>query len=64
MCRGSGDPAKGEFLANMSHEIRTPMTAILGYADLLSHHLTDPDNLECVRIIRRNGYFCGCWETF
>ncbi|MGQ7843320.1 CheR family methyltransferase [Granulosicoccus sp. 3-233] len=48
---------KSEFLANMSHEIRTPMTAILGYADLLESHLRDPDNLQSVRTIRRNGRF-------
>ncbi len=49
--------SRGEFLANMSHEIRTPMTAILGYADMLSGHLRDPDNLQCVETIRRNGRF-------
>ncbi len=49
--------AKSDFLANMSHEIRTPMTAILGYADILSRHLSDPDNLNCVRTIRRNGLY-------
>ncbi len=48
---------KSEFLANMSHEIRTPMTAILGYADLLESHLDDPDNLQSVRTIKRNGRF-------
>jgi two-component system CheB/CheR fusion protein len=46
---------KSDFLANMSHEIRTPMTAIMGYAELLGRHVTDPDNLACVDAIRRNG---------
>ncbi|HUG89992.1 MAG TPA: PAS domain S-box protein [Planctomycetaceae bacterium] len=47
--------SKSEFLANMSHEIRTPMTAILGYADVLAEHVRDPDDLECVETIKRNG---------
>lgn len=47
--------AKSEFLANMSHEIRTPMAAILGYADVLLGHLKDPDNRNCVLIMKRNG---------
>ena len=53
----AANQAKSEFLANMSHEIRTPMTAILGYADILSRHLRDPDNVQCVETIRRNGRF-------
>ncbi|QDV27444.1 Autoinducer 2 sensor kinase/phosphatase LuxQ [Aureliella helgolandensis] len=47
--------SKSEFLANMSHEIRTPMAAILGYADVLLGHLADPDNRNCVLVIKRNG---------
>ncbi|EMI57557.1 ATP-binding protein [Rhodopirellula sallentina] len=47
--------SKSEFLANMSHEIRTPMAAILGYADVLLGHLQDPDNRNCVLIMKRNG---------
>jgi two-component system CheB/CheR fusion protein len=49
--------SRGEFLANMSHEIRTPMAAILGHADILRDHLQDPDNLQVVDTIRRNGNF-------
>ncbi len=49
--------AKSEFIANMSHEIRTPMTAVLGYADLLSQSETDPEKLEYLRTIERNGKF-------
>ena len=48
---------KSEFLANMSHEIRTPMSAIMGYADILSRHIKDSDNMNCVNIIRENGKF-------
>ena len=51
----AANQSKSEFLANMSHEIRTPMAAILGYADVLLGHLKDPDNRNCVLIIKRNG---------
>lgn len=53
----TANSSRGEFLANMSHEIRTPMTAILGHADILLEHIQDPDNLQCVDTIRRNGKF-------
>ncbi len=49
--------AKSDFLANMSHEIRTPMTAILGYADILLGSLRNPDDLEAVQTIKRNGVY-------
>ncbi len=49
--------SRGEFLANMSHEIRTPMAAILGHADILKDHLKNPDNVQLVEIIRRNGNY-------
>ena len=47
--------AKSSFLANMSHEIRTPMTAILGYADILREKAANPELLDAVSIIQRNG---------
>lgn len=44
--------AKSEFLANMSHEIRTPMNAVIGYADLLSSSVTDPQQRNYLDAIR------------
>jgi PAS domain S-box-containing protein len=53
----AANQSKSEFLANMSHEIRTPMTAILGYTDLIAEKLQDPEAMEYVSTIRRNGGF-------
>src|SRR5690606_37718700 len=53
----AADRAKSDFLANMSHEIRTPMSAILGYAEILSGQLKDPDNLQSLDTIRSNGLY-------
>ncbi|WP_166262285.1 transporter substrate-binding domain-containing protein [Marinobacter salicampi] len=48
----SANRAKSEFLANMSHEIRTPMNAVIGYSDLLSSRVTDPQHREYLDAIR------------
>lgn len=46
---------KSEFLANMSHEIRTPMNAVIGFADLLSVKLSDPQLSSYVDSIKSSG---------
>ncbi len=46
---------KSTFLANMSHEIRTPLTAILGFSDILSDEISDPQQQEFVDLISRSG---------
>jgi PAS domain S-box-containing protein len=51
----SANQAKSDFLANMSHEIRTPMAAILGYVDILLRQVREPDDIDCLKIIQRNG---------
>jgi PAS domain S-box-containing protein len=50
-----GNRAKNVFLAKMSHEMRTPLAAMLGYLDVLTTHLRDPDDLACADLVRRNG---------
>lgn len=53
----TANQTKSEFLANMSHEIRTPMSAIIGYLDILSRNITEPDDLKSISVIRRNSHF-------
>ena len=51
------DRSKSEFLANMSHETRTPMTAILGFTDILLSNLDEPENVDAVLTVQKNGQF-------
>ncbi|MCP4147876.1 MAG: response regulator [bacterium] len=47
--------AKSEFLANMSHEIRTPMNALLGFSEILSHKIQDPQLKDYLSAIGSSG---------
>ena len=42
----SADSAKSTFLTNMSHDIRTPMNAIIGFTNIASAHLDDPEKVK------------------
>ena len=46
---------KSNFLANMSHELRTPMIGILGYANILSSELKEPEQIEMTDAILKSG---------
>ncbi len=51
----SANLAKSEFIANMSHEIRTPLNAILGFGELLSSAVADPQQRSYLESIRTAG---------
>ena len=52
----AANQAKSEFLSSMSHELRTPLNGVIGAAQLLQDHATDPERrAELLGIIRSSG---------
>lgn len=46
---------KSNFLANMSHELRTPLNGILGFAEILSMDLENPEQAIMASAIQESG---------
>jgi PAS domain S-box-containing protein len=46
---------KSSFLANMSHELRTPMVGILGFSEILSNEIKNPELQEYASLIHHGG---------
>ena len=38
--------AKTEFISQIAHDIRTPMNAIMGFTDITSQHINEPDKVK------------------
>lgn len=49
------DRLKSTLLNNMSHELRTPLNGILGFSEILSNELNDPDYIEMAKHINYSG---------
>jgi signal transduction histidine kinase len=44
--------AKNNFIANMNHELRTPLNHILGFSQILSDSLSDPEHQEWLGYVK------------
>ncbi len=51
----AANDAKNEFLSRMSHELRTPLNAVLGFGQLLEHHLVETEYFDFARHVVRAG---------
>ena len=51
----NGNYIKSTLVADMSHELRSPLNAILGFAQIMQHSLTDRSQRENLAIINRSG---------
>jgi len=49
------DRLKSTLLSNMSHELRTPLNGILGFSEILSNELSNPDYMEMAKHINNSG---------
>ena len=50
-----GNYIKSTLIADLSHELRSPLNAILGFAQIMQHSLSDRSQRENLAIINRNG---------
>ena len=46
---------KNSFLSNMSHELRTPLIGVMGFAELLSTDISDPELKSRANMIYESG---------
>lgn len=51
----NGNYIKSTLVAALSHELRSPLNAILGFAQIMQHSLTDRSQKENLAIINRSG---------
>ena len=50
-----GNYIESTLIADLSHELRSPLNAILGFAQIMQHSLSDRSRRENLAIINRNG---------